>query len=156
MTWTYTPASLDITLSTGRLNAVRLLVGDTDSGDQQIQDEEVYFALAQSSDNIYNAAIFVCRLIASKYSRLVTTMADRGVATNYSDLIAHYNTLSIQLGNLAKKVSGKTLGIGVGGVLISDMYTNEVDTNRVAPEFAINQFDNPTSETSANSYPVGA
>jgi hypothetical protein len=154
MTWTYSAAALDTTLSTGRTNAVRLLVGDTESSDQQVQDEEVTFALSQATDNIYLAASFVCRLISAKYSRLVTTSADRGVSTNYSDLITHYNTLALQLDMLAKKVSGKALGVIVGGVIQSGMTTVEADTDRVYPEFVINQFDNVTSTTSAVSFPV--
>jgi hypothetical protein len=155
MTWTYANSTLDVTQAIGRLNAVRLLVGDTDSSDQQMEDEEIYFSLSQASDNIYNAASFVCKLLAAKYSRLVTTMADRGVSINYSDRITHYTNLATQIDALAKKVSGKTLGIMIGGVLVTDVYIADTDTSRVAPEFVVDQFDNPNIDLTTSYYPIG-
>lgn len=154
MTWTYTNSTLDITQAIGRLNAVRLLVGDTDSSDQQVDDEEVYFTLSQVGDNIYNAGYYVCRLLSAKYSRLVTTMADRGVSVNYSDRIIHYNTLATQIDALYKKISGKSLGIMAGGVFVTDVDTANADTSRVSPEFIVDQFDNPNLELNTI-YPIG-
>lgn len=152
MTWTYNNASLDTSQAVGRLNSVRLLVGDTDSIDQQIQDEEIYFALSQATDNIYNAASFVCNLLAAKYSRLVTTSAEQGVSTNYSDLVSHYNTLSSQIDVLSRKNNGKSLGIYVGGVSITSVDSVNSDTDRVQPEFTIDKFDNGQADII---YPIG-
>ena len=45
MAWSYSVADLNTTTSSGRLNTVRLLVGDTDTSDQLVQNEEITFAL---------------------------------------------------------------------------------------------------------------
>ena len=45
MAWSYDPTDLNTTTASGRLNTVRLLVGDTDTTDQQVQNEEVTFSL---------------------------------------------------------------------------------------------------------------
>jgi len=54
--WSYSVTDLNTTTASGRLNSVRLLVGDTDTSDQLVQDEEINFALAQANDNVYYAA----------------------------------------------------------------------------------------------------
>ena len=41
MAWSYDPTDLDTTTASGRLNTVRLLVGDTDTLDQQKENEEI-------------------------------------------------------------------------------------------------------------------
>ena len=41
MAWSYNPTDLDTLTASGRINTVRLLVGDTDTTDQQVQNEEI-------------------------------------------------------------------------------------------------------------------
>ena len=53
MAWSYDESDLETTSTFGRINAVRLLVGDTDSNDQQVQNEEIVFALTQTNNNVY-------------------------------------------------------------------------------------------------------
>ena len=50
MSWSYSPSDLNTTTASGRLNTVRLLVGDTDTTDQLVQNEEITFALSQTGD----------------------------------------------------------------------------------------------------------
>jgi hypothetical protein len=45
MAWSYNPSNLGTDTGAERLNVVRYLVGDTDVNDQQVQDEEITFAL---------------------------------------------------------------------------------------------------------------
>ena len=52
MAWSYDPTDLNTTTASGRLNTVRLLVGDTDTTDQQVQNEEVTFSLTESGNSI--------------------------------------------------------------------------------------------------------
>ena len=94
MSWTYDATALGTSTASERLNSVRLFVGDTDTTDQQVQNEEITFALSQTSDNVYSAASFTARLIASKYSRLVTTELDGQLMAEYSDLAKQYSKLS--------------------------------------------------------------
>lgn len=142
MAWSYNATNLTTTTASGRLNSVRLLVGDTDTTDQLVQDEEVTFALSQANDNIYYAAAWVCRTIAAKFSRMVDTQLDGALQANYSDRAKQYQQLAVQVENQGKKTSGKSLGVFAGGISNNDMSVANRDEDRVKPAFAINQFDN--------------
>lgn len=143
MSWSYNPSDLVTTTPSGRLNSVRLLIGDTDTTDQIMQDEEVVFALAQTNNNIYYAGSWACHMIASKYSRLVDTRLEGAGETKYSDMAAKYITMSDHLNDLGKRTNGKSLGISAGGIKVADMLVAEQDTTRVQPRVTIKQFDNP-------------
>ena len=143
MAFTYDPSDLDTSTSSGRLNTVRLLVGDTDSADIQTQDSEIQFALSQHSDNVYSAGEFICKIIAAKYSRLVTTQLDGVLQSNYSDLAKQYSSLASTIKDMGVSASGG-LGMGAGGISITEMTLAEQDSNRVKPAFKIGQFDNPS------------
>lgn len=144
MAFTYDPSDLDTSTSSGRLNTVRLLVGDTDSSDPQTQDEEVQFALSQHSDNVYSASEFLCKIIAAKYSRLVTTQLDGVLQSNYSDLAKQYTILAMSIKQMGVDARGG-LGLSAGGISAATMALADLDTDRVQPAFKIGQFDNPTS-----------
>lgn len=151
MAWSYDPTNLVTTTSTGRLNSVRLLIGDTDTNDQLLQNEEVYFSLGQTNDNIYYAASWACRIIAAKFSRLVDTTLDSAGSSKYSHRIDHFTLLANQLSDLGKKTYGKSLGLAVGGISKADMEAVNADPDRVKPAFAVGQFDNMR----ATAYPLG-
>ena len=142
MAWSYDVADLNTTTSSGRLNTVRLLVGDTDTSDQLVQNEEITFALAQVGDNIYYAGSWVCKVIAAKFSRMVTTTLDGALSANYSDRAKQYQQLSIQIEAQGKKTSGKSLGVFGGGISVVDVEAVRVNPDRVKPAFSVNQFDN--------------
>jgi hypothetical protein len=55
----------------------------------------------------------------------------------------HYNLLYTQISDLAKKVSGKALGVSAGGISVAAVEVVNADTDRVQPEFEVDQFDNP-------------
>jgi hypothetical protein len=61
MAWSYDPTDLDNTTASGRLNIVRLLVGDTDTVDQQVQNEEIAFGLSENGNNIYSVSLLGCQ-----------------------------------------------------------------------------------------------
>lgn len=143
MSWSYNFADLDSSTTSGRLNAVRLLIGDTDIQEPLLQDEEISFSLGQTNNNPYFAASWACRIIASKFSRLVDTKLDSAGSSKYSDRIDHYILLANQLSDLGKKTYGKALGLFGGGLSKSEMDVVNSDTDRVQPAFGVNQFDNP-------------
>jgi hypothetical protein len=95
MAWSYNPAQLGTSTEAERINSVRLLLGDTDTSDQQVQNEEIVFGLGQTSDNIYYAAAWSARVVSAKYSRKVTTSLDGALKADYSDLATHYSSLAI-------------------------------------------------------------
>ena len=139
MAFSYDETDLGTDTASGRLNAVRLLVGDTDTNDQQIQNEEILFALGQSGSNIYSAASWVCRTIASKYSRLVDTDLDGQLSEKYSQLQNHYKSLASDLEFQATKV-GASLGFVAGGLSKSTMKAVETDTDRTGSRIRRDQF----------------
>lgn len=152
MAWSYDPTSLGTTTAAEQLNAVRLLTGDTDTTDQQLQDEEITFALSQSGSNIYTAGVWAANAIASKYSRLVTTELDGALRAEYSDLASNYRNLAIQLREDGRRYSAGALGLEAGGVSISDMNTARSNTDRPQPFARTDRFDNPKAGSPPEDY----
>jgi hypothetical protein len=140
--WSYSASNLNTTTASGRLNSVRLLVGDTDSADQLAQDEEILFAISQANNNIYYAAAWVCRTVAAKFSRMVDTTLDGALSAKYSTRSKQYQQLAAQVEAQGKKTSGKSLGVFGGGYSSSAMQVANEDPDRVKPAFGIDQFDN--------------
>lgn len=142
MSWSYDPTNLDTATVAGRLNTVRLLVGDTDTNDQQVQNEEIIFSLSESGNNIYSAAGWVARTIASQYSRRVNTQLDGALSADYSDLATQYYKLAEDL-EYRGKTTGAVLGVAAGGITISDINAVRANTNRVEGSFRRDRFRNP-------------
>lgn len=139
MTWSYDETSLGTSTASERLNSVRFLVGDTDTNDQQVQNEEITFALNQNGDNIYYSASFVARTIASKYARYVDTDLDGQLSESYSDLQEHYKSLANTLDYQGKKAGGG-LGMSAGGISEAQRKVVEDLGDRVKPSFRRDQF----------------
>jgi hypothetical protein len=115
MAWTYDDTDLTTATASGRLNSTRLLLGDTDINEPLTKDSEVVFALSESSDNVYKAASWLARSIASKYSREVNVELDGILTVDYSTLAANFTKLADQLEYQAK-TNGAKLGIYAGGL----------------------------------------
>lgn len=139
MAWSYDERNLNTTDALGRLNATRFLIGDTNEDDQQVQDEEVAFALAQANNNTYFAGAFLCRTIAAKYSRNVDVEIDGALKESSSQLQSHYLELAEALEYQAQKTGG-LLGIKAGGITKSKVDGVRQNTNRVTPSFNKDQF----------------
>lgn len=142
MAWSYDETDLDTTTASGRLNSVRLLLGDTDTNDQQVQNEEITFGLAQTNDNIYFAAAWCARTVAAKYSRQVNTQLDGALSADYTDLAKQYTTLAENLEYQGKK-AGAVVGIKAGGISKTVIDTVRANTDRVQPSFRRDRFRNP-------------
>lgn len=144
MAWSYDPTDLDNTTASGRLNIVRLLVGDTDTVDQQVQNEEITFGLSENGNNIYLSASWIARAISSKYSRQVTTSLDGALSADYSDLAKQYQTLADQL-EYQGKTNGASVGILAGGITKTQVENVRANTNRIEGSFRRDRFKNPPS-----------
>ena len=144
MSWSYDPTNLDTTTASGRLNSVRLLVGDTDTLDQQKQNEEITFALAENSNNVYYSGAWIARAIASMYSRKVNTELSGALKADYSDLSKQYKTLADTL-EYQGKTSGAAIGVLAGGITKSRVEAVRADTNRIEGSFRRDRFKNPPS-----------
>ena len=152
MSWSYDETNLGTDTAAGRLNSVRLLVGDTDTTDQQVQDEEIAFALTQTGDNIYFAGSYVANLIASKYSRRVTTELDGALRAEYSDLAKQYRQTSTALRSDGLRFSGSTFSLYAGGVSVADIKANRYNSDRPKSSFYKDRFDNPNATTDSTDY----
>lgn len=144
MAWSYDPTDLDTTTASGRLNTVRLLVGDTETVDQQVQNEEITFGLSENGDNVYYAGAWVARAIASKYSRKVNTSLDGALKADYSDLTKQYKALADDL-EYQGKTSGAAIGVLAGGITKSGIEAVRANTNRLEGSFRRDRFNNPPS-----------
>lgn len=144
MAWSYDPTDLDTTTASGRLNTVRLLLGDTDTTDQQVQNEEVTFALSQTGDNTYFASAWLARVVASKYSRKVNTSLDGALSADYSDLAKQYTSLAETLEYQGKK-AGAVIGVAAGGLTKSGIVAVRANTDRIEGAFRRDRFRNPPS-----------
>jgi len=141
MTWTYDEAPGSETAAERR-DAVRILVGDTDTTDQQISDEAIAYFLEEAGDRVYVAAASTARSIAASYARLVTNSID-AVSVNLSDRMAQYEKLAIKLDREAKS-KGAGLGLArAGGISEDAMRTADDDSDRPDPAFRSREFRNP-------------
>ena len=147
MAWTYDETDLVTTSTSGRVNVVRLLIGDTDTNDQLIQNEEIIFALAQANDNVYFAGSWAASTIAAKFSRRVTTKLDGALSSNYSDLAKQYKALSADLREQGQKYSMTSASVRAGGISKAVIDVNRALTDRPDPAFAKGQFDNPPNDS---------
>jgi hypothetical protein len=133
MTWSYDTAL------TADKDKIRALIGDTDTNDQIISDEEIAFFLTQSG-NIYGAAARTCRAIAAKFSRR-TDIEVEGVSDKMSQLVKHYNALATSY-DIDSGKFGSTINPVVTGISRSEMRTVRQNSDRVDPAFTMTQFDN--------------
>lgn len=141
MAWSYDVSNLDLETSGGRLNVVRFLIGDTDTTNQMIQNEEITFALSATGDNPYSAAIYSAMSLSSKYASKVDVELDGELSAKYSQLGKQYRMLALDLDKQAKRFSGTNLGVSAGGISISKILTNRENEDRVPSEFRRDRFN---------------
>lgn len=142
MTFTYN-SSPDTTTVAGRRDAVRSLVGDTNSDDPLLQDSEIDFFVTDSSNDVYSAGAKAARAIAAQFSRIGNTRFD-SVQIDFSQQRQHFLELAQRLEKTAKFSGSTGLGVPVGGgISRSEILSVEEDTDRNSPAFKENQFSNP-------------
>lgn len=140
MTWSYSNPSASAK------DAIRFLIGDTDTTDQQLQDEEITYLIGLYPSP-YSAAANACDALANKYSRQVQKSVGR-MSIAAGERCKAYRTAAAEL---RRKRSTEGLSMFIGGRTISGKETFADDSNAVQPSFAIGQDDFP--ETQTNVYP---
>ncbi len=142
MAWTYGGDP-----SANARDAIRFLVGDTDTNDQLLNDAEVAWVNNQvtGSDTaitgLYDAAYRCCLLIASKFSR----MADKAVGdlrVDMSQKAKAYRDQAAELKELASR-EGLVPTPYSGGMTISNKDIDAENSDMVQPSFYQGQFNNP-------------
>jgi len=142
----------DETGTSADINNVRFLIGDTDSTDYAITNDNIAFSLTQAGGDVYVAAAICARALAAKYASLVDTQFE-SVSSDYSQLSENYYKLAVRLEAQAKKFGSKGLGIPVaGGLTYSDIEANDLNDDRVQPKFKQDQFANPPRDYEGDKY----
>jgi len=124
MSWSYTGNPAD-----SLKDEVRFLIGDTDTSEQQISDEEINY-LIDSESTAIGSAIKACRNLMAKYARKFSQSVGK-VRLEYDQLINHYKMLCETL----EKQQSLSVRPYAGGISISDKETTSQDTDRVRPSF---------------------
>lgn len=155
MTWTYTPGWLSTSGTTGNMTRVRLIVGDTETTDQQLQDEEIYWILTITSTMTYAGAA-CADLLAAKYARQVNT-ENSALRVTAAERHKHYLALAKRLrdagpGDIPGGEGFGTVlgGIDVGGASRADVEAIQDDSDNILPSFAVGQDDMPGTTQSNN------
>ena len=116
-------------------DAVRWLVGDTDTSDQLLLDREIDYAYAQEG-SVKKAAALCARALAGKYARLCDKAVD-DLRISYSQRQKQFWELSEKLDKEAATAAG--VSPYTGGISISDKDSVADDSDRVAPAFKVDQ-----------------
>lgn len=137
MTWTYDAATFSESSATGRRNIVRLVIGDTNTNEQQLQDEEIDYFLDSVDDSVYQACLRAVRALIAKYSRegdiwMGHTRVER------SQRVRNYRTLLEKLETDGSQVIAEMYA---GGLSISEKTDLAEDSDAVQPAFKIGMDD---------------
>lgn len=122
------------------MDEVRFLVGDTDTSDQQVSDEEIWYAVSANVTAIA-AAAKIARAIANKYARLVTSSVG-SVSESASDLWNHYREMADEF----DQQSGSLVTPSFGGITVAEHTTDRANANNVQPFAVRDQFNNPNAD----------
>ena len=119
------------------MNAVRFLVTDTNSADQLVQDEEIYWVLQQYPD-VRRAAAETAQQIAMQFARKPKSLRATDTAVDYGTRAEQFQRLAAQL--------TRDAGLGIaqpyaGGLSIGEQQTAREDTDRVDPLFTRRLFE---------------
>lgn len=124
------------------IDKVRFFVGDTDSSDQLLTDEEIDFALTEGGSVRAAASICADRL-AAQYARLAD-LTEGQLSLKYSQRFQQFRTISASVGS-ASKVTTIAMP-SAGGIFVADKEATEEDDTLVKPSFTVDMLDNPETD----------
>ena len=132
MSWSYTADPLN-----NSVDELRLLIGDTNSSDPQLQDEEIQYFLSKYSSVSQASVAAVTNLIA-KYSRLADeTTAELSI--KWSQKAQAYRRLKDDLSDPVTSSSPLSFG---GGISNLDIDTRRANADRFDETFKIGMHKN--------------
>lgn len=134
MTTSYTPADL----ATSIKDQVRFNLGDTDSTDWQLQDEEIQWAISVRG-NEWGATAMCALALVGKYGRLTQISAD-GVSQSLNQRVDHYKMIAAEF---QRKEVIYTATPSVFGVSVADMLVTLSNSDRVPDVFRLGMTDDP-------------
>lgn len=132
MSWSYSgnPAASD-------LDEVRFLIGDTDTTDQLVSNEEIAWAIANNAGTILAAAT-LCEALSAKFAREVDKSIG-SLSVSAASRSGHFASRAASL----RVQSVALCEVFVGGLSISDKAALDADADAVQPFFRAGQDDNP-------------
>lgn len=130
MTWTYDP-----TLATDR-DKIRTLIGDTNTADQLLTDEQIAYMLAQTPQ-VDLAAAECCDLILAKLARDIDR-SNIGMSSQRSQKVQHYQDLAQRL----RAKAGTLSQTYVGGLSLAEKDELNDDADYVPMPFAVGRDEN--------------
>jgi hypothetical protein len=140
MTWTYVPPD-----GSGDLNRdkVRLLIGDTNTNDQLLSDEELCFLEVEfgSATDIYSTALAAIDLIIVELSRKPTSKSVGPLSLSYADRLFQMGKARARVQALAMRKAAPTPY--AGGTSVADKEIDEGDDDVPGHWAQIGGFDNP-------------
>ncbi len=145
MTWTYNAAGI----GNSTLFQVRRTFGDTNSTRQQLQDEEIAYAIA-STDSVTSAAAVCCDYLVAEYAFQMDTQ-NGSLRIQAEKRMQHYMDLADRLRQGGDgDVPGDTRVIAatmhVGGASLDEKEAFAADTDNVQPSARIGQDDHPGTQ----------
>lgn len=145
MTWSYSgdPTEDD-------KDAVRFLVGDTDTNDQLVTDEEIAFFLDEFPSSTYHAAAEVAESIAAKFAREVSHSGD-GLSYSAEQLQSNYAELAVRLRKQAGRRHRSGVGPYVGGISWREREMADADQDKIPSSFRSHMHDHPGTKDAIRS-----
>ncbi len=132
----------------GSTDEVRLLIGDTDTDNEQLSDAELQYFITTRGPGL-PAAIMACVSLMAKYARKTdVTVGDVSAAAGA--LADHYAAL-------AAKLESKIFGLpSMGGVDAAAVQAAKEDDSQVQPAFTRSEFDNPRAASKTDPFDNGS
>lgn len=132
MTWSYSGDP-----SSSNKDAVRFIIGDTNTTDQLLSDEEINWLLTQYGSPI-KTAYHACLAIAGKFARLVSQEAGR-IKVKAESKYLQYKQLADELRANEKSGFGKILTAYAGGISNSDIAARDADPDKAKLPFKMGE-----------------
>lgn len=120
---------------------LRFLIGDTDTCDQLLQDEELTYLLDQTGSAL-SAAIRAAENLAAKFSRMVDESVGR-ISIKLSQRAEQYRALAADLRRRATTEASPY----AGGISIVDRDRQDADTDRAPPAYRRDTHVDPGGQT---------
>ncbi len=135
MSWNYSGNPQD-----SERDEVRFLMGDTNTADQLVSDQEVAYAITKQS-NLRLAAAILLRHLSAVYSRMVTNRVG-DVSSNCSDMAKQFKAKADELDPNNMAQSGVVIPV-FGGVSVEDKQVILDDEDTVPASFYKGEDDIP-------------
>jgi hypothetical protein len=119
-------------------DAVRYLIGDTNSNDKLVDDNEILYLL-EVEGSVRQAAIAALQNLIVLYSRYVDMSGDKKSSAHGQRI----TSFEMALKTLLEKQAMSGLSVFAGGLTKTGKEAQVLDPDRVAPVFNKNMFANP-------------